>query len=192
MKYMGATLAPNLNAAYFIADVWQANLHHSCHARRALENRGDRKWLVLRCVRMAGFNVFESVCNTINNCKIWTSFSESIPHIPWTFRIRKIVHAVECHEARNECVPALSQEEGKRLLAKFANEARPVLAVSGQHPGLASIASRSFFLSGQLLLGNLNKTVVVVGNAPHDRPSFLVCHLIGNPCELPLHESANA
>jgi hypothetical protein len=73
--------------------------------------------------------------------------------------------------------------------AKFANEARPVLAVSGQHPGLASIASRSFFLSGQLLLGNLNKTVVVVGNAPHDRPSFLVCHLIGNPCELPLHET---
>jgi hypothetical protein len=81
------------------------------------------------------------------------------------------------------------RREGKRLLAKFANEARPVLAVSGQHPGLASIASRSFFLSGQLLLGNLNKTVVVVGNAPHDRPSFLVCHLIGNPCELPLHEA---
>src|SRR5262245_36766825 len=55
-----------------------------------------------------------------------------------------------------------------------------VLAMSGQHPGLASIAGRSFFLSGQLLLGNLSKTVVVVGNTPHDRPSFLVCHLIGN------------
>src|SRR5262245_48713835 len=55
-----------------------------------------------------------------------------------------------------------------------------VLAISGQHPGLASIAGRSFFLSGQLLLGNLSKTVVVVGNTPHDRPSFLVCHLIGN------------
>jgi len=49
-----------------------------------------------------------------------------------------------------------------------------------KHPGLASIAGRSFFLSGQLLLGNLSKTVVVVGNTPHDRPSFLVCHLIGN------------
>ena len=59
----------------------------------------------------------------------------------------------------------------------------PVLAVSGRqrhHPGLASIASRSFFLSGQLLLGNLSKTVVVVGNAPRDCPCFLVCHLIGN------------
>src|SRR5215472_2722469 len=51
---------------------------------------------------------------------------------------------------------------------------------SGHHPVLASIASRSFFLSGQLLLGNLSKTVVVVGNAPHDRPGFLVGHLIGN------------
>src|SRR5262249_38868110 len=40
--------------------------------------------------------------------------------------------------------------------------------------------ARSFFLSGQLLLGNLSKTVVVVGNTPHNRPSFLVCHLIGN------------
>src|SRR6516165_6305542 len=38
------------------------------------------------------------------------------------------------------------------------NEAMPVLAVSGRqrhHPGLASIASRSFFLSGQLLIGNV-------------------------------------
>src|SRR5215475_7309006 len=51
---------------------------------------------------------------------------------------------------------------------------------SGHHPVLASIASRSFFLSGQLLLGNLSKTVVVVGNAPHDRPGVLVGHLIGN------------
>src|SRR5215467_4864538 len=53
-------------------------------------------------------------------------------------------------------------------------------AVSRQHPVLASIANRSFFLSGQLLLGNLSKTVVVVGNAPHDRPGFFVGHLIGN------------
>src|SRR5262249_28401085 len=36
------------------------------------------------------------------------------------------------------------------------------------------------FLIGELLLGNLSKTVVVVGNAPHDRPGFLMCHLIGN------------
>src|SRR5262249_2619401 len=45
---------------------------------------------------------------------------------------------------------------------------------------LSFVASRSFFLSGQLLLGNLSKTVVVVGNTPHDCPGFLVGHLIGN------------
>jgi hypothetical protein len=45
---------------------------------------------------------------------------------------------------------------------------------------LSFIASRSFFLSDQLLLGNLSETVIVVGNAPHDRPRFLVNHLIGN------------
>src|SRR5215831_11141800 len=61
-----------------------------------------------------------------------------------------------------------------------SNKAILILAVSGQHPVLASIASRSFFLIGELLLGNLSKTVVVVGNAPHDRPGFLVSHLIGN------------
>jgi hypothetical protein len=37
-----------------------------------------------------------------------------------------------------------------------------------------------FFLIGELLLGKLGETVVVQGNAPHDRPGFLVCHLIGN------------
>ena len=47
-------------------------------------------------------------------------------------------------------------------------------------PGLASIASRSFFLSGQLFLGNLSETVVVVGNTPHYCPGFLVSHVIGN------------
>jgi hypothetical protein len=32
----------------------------------------------------------------------------------------------------------------------------------------ASIVSRSFFLSGELLIGQLSETVVVVGNAPSD------------------------
>src|SRR5262249_23407106 len=45
---------------------------------------------------------------------------------------------------------------------------------------LSFFASRSFFLTGELLLGNLSETVIVVGNAPHDRSCFLVCHLIGN------------
>src|SRR5215467_2261073 len=39
---------------------------------------------------------------------------------------------------------------------------------------------RSSFLIGELLLGNLSETVVVQGNAPHNRPGFLVVHLIGN------------
>ena len=73
----------------------------------------------------------------------------------------------------------LSQGEAKRLLAKFELGHACPCGV-GAAPGLASIASRSFFLSGQLLLGNLSKTVVVVGNAPHDRPGFLVRHLIAN------------
>ena len=45
---------------------------------------------------------------------------------------------------------------------------------------LASIASRSFFLIDELLFGKLSETVLVVGNAPHDRPSLFVDHLIGN------------
>src|SRR5262245_55859424 len=45
---------------------------------------------------------------------------------------------------------------------------------------LSFIASRSSFLIGELLLGKLSEAVVVVGNAPHDRPGFLVSHLIGN------------
>ena len=48
------------------------------------------------------------------------------------------------------------------------------------HPVLSSIASRSSFLNGKLLLGKLSEAVVVQGNVPHDRPGFLVGHLIGN------------
>src|SRR5262249_48059899 len=45
---------------------------------------------------------------------------------------------------------------------------------------LSFVANRSSFLIGELLLGKLSKAVVVVGNAPHDRPGCLVGHLIGN------------
>src|SRR5262249_962922 len=45
---------------------------------------------------------------------------------------------------------------------------------------LGFVANRSSLPVGELLLGDLSETVVVVGNAPHDRPGFLVCHLIGN------------
>src|SRR5262245_12730009 len=41
-------------------------------------------------------------------------------------------------------------------------------------------ANRSSLLIGELLLGNLSETVVVHGNAPHDRPCCLVGHLVGD------------
>src|SRR5262249_12632079 len=53
-------------------------------------------------------------------------------------------------------------------------------AFFGQRSVLSFIANRSSFLIGELLLGKLNETVVVQGNAPHNRPGFLVVHLIGN------------
>ena len=53
-------------------------------------------------------------------------------------------------------------------------------AFFGQRSALSFIANRSSFLIGELLLGNLSETVVVVGNAPHDRPGLVVGHLIGN------------
>src|SRR5262249_44527752 len=61
---------------------------------------------------------------------------------------------------------------------------------------LASIAIRPSFLIGELRLGKLSETVVVVGDAPHDRPGFLMCHLVGDhlmwehhlPGRAPSHE----
>jgi hypothetical protein len=43
---------------------------------------------------------------------------------------------------------------------------------------LASIVP--LVLIGELHLGKLSETVVVHGNAPHDRPRLLVGHLVGN------------
>src|SRR5262245_27107133 len=48
------------------------------------------------------------------------------------------------------------------------------------HSRRASIVSRSSILSGKLDLGKLGEAVVVVGNAPHDRPGLLEGHLVGN------------
>src|SRR5262249_21255013 len=48
------------------------------------------------------------------------------------------------------------------------------------HSRLASIASRSSCLIHELLLRKLSETVVIVGNAPYDRPRFFVVHLISN------------
>ena len=54
------------------------------------------------------------------------------------------------------------------------------MAATSEQSVLSFIANRSSFLIGELLLGKFSETVVVVGNAPHDRPGGLMCHLIGN------------
>src|SRR5262249_52014773 len=59
------------------------------------------------------------------------------------------------------------------------NRLRTVAATSEQS-ALSFIANRSSFPFGELLLGKVSETVVVQGNAPHNRPGFLVVHLIGN------------
>jgi len=61
---------------------------------------------------------------------------------------------------------------GRRFVA---GEAKRLLA-----SGLASVASHSSFLIGELLFRELSETVIVVGNAPHNRPGFLMGHLVGN------------
>src|SRR5262249_1265714 len=46
----------------------------------------------------------------------------------------------------------------------------------------------SFWFSrflNELNLGKLSQTVIVHVNAPHDRPRFLLSHLIGNPASFP-------
>jgi len=67
--------------------------------------------------------------------------------------------------------------EGPTATNFHSDRARPA---RGEQSVLSFIANRSSFLIGELLLGNLSETVVVVGNAPHNRPGFLMCHLIGN------------
>ena len=49
-----------------------------------------------------------------------------------------------------------------------------------ERPVLASIVNRSSFLIGELHLSKLGESVIVHGNAPHDRPRFLVGHLVAN------------
>src|SRR5262249_31191094 len=54
-------------------------------------------------------------------------------------------------------------------------------AVQKMQGALSFIANRSsFFLIGELLLGNLSETVVVHGYAAHNCPCGLVGHLVGN------------
>ena len=51
--------------------------------------------------------------------------------------------------------------------------AKPQITPAIQHTAIispSSFSSNSSFLIGELLLGKLSKTVVVRGNAPHDRP----------------------
>src|SRR5499433_3085232 len=55
----------------------------------------------------------------------------------------------------------------------------------GAHTRTEGVSNRFLSISinrflNELHLGKLSETVVVHGNAPHDRPRFLVNHLIGN------------
>src|SRR5262245_29423496 len=81
----------------------------------------------------------------------------------------------------DSCVTSLSCVAKK---FDFVSLARPGIVDEArarlEMQAAASIANRSSFLIGELLLGKLSETVVVVGNAPHDRPGFFVGHLIGN------------
>src|SRR5262245_8810272 len=68
------------------------------------------------------------------------------------------------------------------LLSVLTGAGSPWLHIPRLSRGL-SHGARSIvplFLSGELHLGKLSETVVVVGNAPHDRPGVLVCHLVRN------------
>jgi hypothetical protein len=71
-----------------------------------------------------------------------------------------------------------------RLLSKKCTVAKHPMELSDYlGPGqsvLSFSVSRSSFLIGELHLGKLGESVVVHGNAPHDRPCFFVSHLIGN------------
>jgi len=63
----------------------------------------------------------------------------------------------------------------------FGNRWFAAIRARSEQSVLSFVANRSSFLIGELLLRKLSETVVVQGNAPHDRPGFLVSHrLIGN------------
>src|SRR5262249_43871621 len=82
-----------------------------------------------------------------------------------------------CSSAPNICSLKPTAPRGAIARSFHSDRARPARS---EQSVLSFIASRSSFLIGELLLGKLSETVVVVGNAPHDRPGLLVGHLIGN------------
>src|SRR5262245_16248882 len=70
---------------------------------------------------------------------------------------------------------------GPKIPSTKAVKAGPFHHSSDRQSGTAApLPSASVNRHGELLLGKLSETVVFVGNAPHDCPGFLVCHLIGN------------
>src|SRR5262245_14627670 len=70
--------------------------------------------------------------------------------------------------------PARGSADESRL---FGNRWLPQYA---HGVSVLSFSSNHRLLFGELQLGKLSETVVGHGNAPHDRPRFLVNHLIGN------------
>src|SRR5215510_4311408 len=73
------------------------------------------------------------------------------------------------------CAPKICSLKPLPLEAQFHSD-----RARSEQSLLSFVANRSSFLIGELLLGKLSETVVVQGNAPHDRPGLLVGHLIGN------------
>jgi hypothetical protein len=84
-------------------------------------------------------------------------------------------------------MPAVKPRDQAIFFRRRHQPSRPPLAKNqtGRRPVLASIVNRSSFLMANLNSSDnprrkLSETVVVHGNAPHDRPRFLVSRLIGN------------
>jgi len=90
---------------------------------------------------------------------------------------RRLCHSIS---AIGPKIPYTKAVKSRSLSPADKRQQIASLALQRHYQVLASFASRSFFLIGELLLGKLSETIVVQGNAPHNRPSFLVCHLIGN------------
>ena len=125
---------------------------------------------------------------------IWKSLT-GLPHIKtvmgicglhwrWAEHFLSDVVAVPetCYSAPKICLLLDSRPAGlwRGESGEMCELLHTSLLVQKMQGALSFSSNRSSFLIGELLLGKLSETVVVQGNARHDRPGFLVVHLIGN------------
>ena len=78
---------------------------------------------------------------------------------------RRLCHSIS---AIGPKIPYTKAVKSRSLSPADKRQQIASLALQRHYQVLASFASRSFFLIGELLLGKLSETVVVQGNAPHD------------------------